>query len=85
MIEYLISKGFTPGESRVIRKLLEGKSNRQIAQELNLSEKSIKFHLSKAYKKFNVVSRTQLIVKILVVGNDFLMANNKKSIIEINQ
>jgi DNA-binding NarL/FixJ family response regulator len=38
----------------------EGRSNKQVAAELFLSEKTIEHHLSRVYAKFGVRSRTEL-------------------------
>jgi two-component system nitrate/nitrite response regulator NarL len=43
----------------VLRPLSDGKSNRQIALELGLSEKTVKAHVTAIFKSLNVVNRTQ--------------------------
>jgi DNA-binding NarL/FixJ family response regulator len=43
----------------VLRRLGEGQSNREIALELGLSEKTVKAHVSAVFKALRVVSRTQ--------------------------
>lgn len=47
-------------ERAVLVQLLEGKSNREISHELGISEKTVKNHLWKIYRKLGVKSRTQL-------------------------
>jgi DNA-binding NarL/FixJ family response regulator len=42
--------------------LLAGKSNREIAELLGLSEGTVKIHLSAIYKALNVNSRAQALV-----------------------
>lgn len=42
-----------------------GLSNKEIANQMFVTEKTVKFHLTNIYKKLNVKSRAQLIVKCL--------------------
>jgi two-component system, NarL family, nitrate/nitrite response regulator NarL len=43
----------------VLRRLCEGQSNKTIAVDLDLSEKTVKAHITAIFKALNVVSRTQ--------------------------
>jgi two-component system, NarL family, nitrate/nitrite response regulator NarL len=43
----------------VLRRLVEGQSNKIIALDLGLSEKTVKAHVTRIFKALNVVSRTQ--------------------------
>lgn len=49
-------------ECEVAFQVISGKSNRDVASALYVTEKTIKFHLTSIYKKLKVKSRTQLIV-----------------------
>jgi DNA-binding CsgD family transcriptional regulator len=51
-------------EQEIIRLLLEGKSGRDMAEELYVSLKTVKTHLSNIYRKIGVKSRWQLITLI---------------------
>jgi two-component system, NarL family, response regulator DegU len=46
-------------EMEVIRLIALGMTNRQIAQQLNLSEKTIKNHVSHIFRKLKITARTQ--------------------------
>ena len=50
----------TPSERRIAEQAAAGKTNRQIAQELFLTMKTVAFHLTNAYRKLDVTSREQL-------------------------
>ncbi len=50
----------TPSERRIAEQAAAGKTNRQIAQELFLTMKTVAFHLTNAYRKLDVSSREQL-------------------------
>ena len=47
-------------EKEILSHLLGGKSNREISRELAISEKTVKNHLWKLYRKLGVRNRTQL-------------------------
>jgi DNA-binding NarL/FixJ family response regulator len=50
--------GLTPRELEVIALVAEGGSNREIAEELDLSEKTVARHLSNIFTKLGISSRT---------------------------
>jgi len=51
-------------EKEVMKLLLQGKSNKQIALSLNISARTVEFHLKNIYVKFQVSSRVELILKL---------------------
>ncbi len=51
-------------EREVVELLLEGKSNKQIAFSLQITENTVEFHLKNIYSKYEVSSRTELILKL---------------------
>lgn len=55
--------GLTPGEARVARAVLEGGSNRKVAEALFLSTRTVESHLSAIYRKLGLHSRAQLIAE----------------------
>jgi DNA-binding NarL/FixJ family response regulator len=57
-------KTLTPQQGRVLTMLAEGLLNKQIAFELNVSEATIKAHVSAILLKLNVDSRTQAVIKL---------------------
>jgi DNA-binding NarL/FixJ family response regulator/energy-coupling factor transporter ATP-binding protein EcfA2 len=50
----------TPAESRIAALVAEGKTNREVAAALFLSERTVEGHLSRVYGKLGVRSRTEL-------------------------
>lgn len=50
----------TPSESRIARMAAAGASNRELAQELFLSVKTIEMHLGRVYRKLDIGSRREL-------------------------
>ena len=56
-------------EKDVVGLLLQGKSNKQIALALGLSERTIEFHLNNIYTKMQVGSRVELILLLGKTAN----------------
>lgn len=54
----------TPQEGQIVDLLIQGLSNRQIADRLYLSEHTIEWHLRHAYDKIGVRTRTQLLARL---------------------
>jgi DNA-binding CsgD family transcriptional regulator len=57
--------GLTPQERAVARLVADGRSNRQVAQELFLSVKTVEFHLRNVFSKLGIRSRSQLVLALL--------------------
>ena len=58
----------TPRELEVLRLLAEGLSNRAIAQHLEISEHTVKFHVNAIMKKVGAQSRTAAVVQATRLG-----------------
>lgn len=52
----------TDREKEVLFCLVEGLSNKEIAGRLFISDKTVKIHVSKIFKKLNVKSRSQVVI-----------------------
>jgi DNA-binding NarL/FixJ family response regulator len=61
----------TSKEKDIIFLVCEGLSNKEIADKLNISEQTVKAHLHRIFRKFNISSRTQLINIFLESINDY--------------
>ncbi len=51
-------------EKEVLNLVLQGKSNKQIALSLDISVRTVEFHLKNIYTKFQINSRIELILKL---------------------
>lgn len=60
----------TPQQARVLGMLAEGLLNKQIAYELDVSEATIKAHVSAVLQKLGVDSRTQAVIQLSRIGGD---------------
>ena len=49
----------SPREAEVLRLVVEGLLNKQIAQRLGITERTVKAHLTSAYQRIGVADRTQ--------------------------
>jgi DNA-binding NarL/FixJ family response regulator len=74
LIRRLLS--LTPQQTRVLGMLAEGLLNKQIAYELNVSEATIKAHVSAILQKLGVDSRTQAVIMLAKIGTDPLQASH---------
>ncbi|MDX3773505.1 response regulator transcription factor [Chromatiaceae bacterium AAb-1] len=54
----------TRREQEVTRIVLTGSSNKQVARQLNITERTVKEHLSSVFTKLNVSDRLQLMLKV---------------------
>ena len=60
--------GFSPRQADVLRMLVDGKSNKVIGRELEMSESTVKTHLSAIFRKLDAGSRTQAVVAAARLG-----------------
>ncbi|MEO8477315.1 MAG: response regulator transcription factor, partial [Actinomycetota bacterium] len=58
----------TQREQDILALLSEGRSNRDIAQHLYLSEKTVKAHLAAVFRKLGVTNRTQAAMMAVQMG-----------------
>jgi DNA-binding NarL/FixJ family response regulator len=70
-----ITPNLTERELEVIKALAQGKSNKEIAQTLDISEKTVRNHASNIYNKLHIFDRTQAVIYAIrrgIVGLDDL-------------
>jgi DNA-binding CsgD family transcriptional regulator len=60
--DVLTQRGLSHREAEVAELVSKGLSNKEVASQLFVTEKTVKFHLTNIYKKMAVKSRAQLIV-----------------------
>ena len=58
----------TQREHDILELLAEGRANREIAQHLYLSEKTVKAHLAAIFRKLGVTNRTQAAMMAVQMG-----------------
>jgi DNA-binding NarL/FixJ family response regulator len=65
--------GLTRREKDVVKTLLQGYSNKEIARRLYISERTVQTHLSNIFSKMKVASRTEV---VLVAMRDGWLLNH---------
>ena len=60
----------TKRELQVLKELAVGKFNRDIAKEMEISERTVKNHISSIFKKLDVTDRTQ--AAVFAIKNDLI-------------
>ena len=68
--QHLTEQGLSRRETEVVVLVLQGLTNKQVADKLCVAEKTVKFHLTNIYKRMKISRRSQ-IVWTLPLG-DFL-------------
>ncbi|MFD1341115.1 response regulator [Litorisediminicola beolgyonensis] len=58
-LSHPLAKTLSPREIDVLRGVYEGKSNKEIARDLDLTEPTIKLHMKTLFRKLDVKNRTQ--------------------------
>ena len=61
-------RGLTPRQIDVLRCVIQGKSNKVIARELDVSEGTVKAHLSSVLRSFGARSRTEAVYAAAKLG-----------------
>jgi two-component system, NarL family, response regulator LiaR len=61
-------EALTERETEVLRLLAQGRANKEIARSLNISEKTVKVHVSNILSKLGVQSRTQATLYAIRIG-----------------
>ncbi|MEP6874805.1 MAG: response regulator transcription factor [Burkholderiales bacterium] len=60
--------GLSPRQGEVLRLLIEGRPNKSISRELEMSESTVKTHLAAIFRKLDANSRTQAVVAAARLG-----------------
>jgi DNA-binding NarL/FixJ family response regulator len=55
-------------ELHVLKEVAEGLSNKQIARQLGISEKTVRNHLSRVFHKLEASNRTQAVMRAIRLG-----------------
>ena len=63
------NKILTKREDEVFSLLVKNKTTREIANELDISEKTVRNHISNAIQKLGVKGRAQAVVELIRLGN----------------
>ncbi len=67
--EVFMSKGIlTKREKEVFSLLVDNKSTKEIADILNISEKTVRNHISNTMQKLSVKGRAQAVVELIKLG-----------------
>lgn len=56
----MLKEKLTPREIKICEKIMQGKSNKEISQELFISEKTVSTHIHNILQKVNIKSRYQI-------------------------
>lgn len=68
LADRLPGEGLSERETDVLRLLALGKTNAEIAGQLNISESTVKFHVNHIFAKLRVTDRTQAVIAAIRKG-----------------
>lgn len=68
LLERIPSLELTPREKEVLACITQGRSNREIADELNIAEKTVRMHVSAVLEKMGARDRTQATIYAIQRG-----------------
>ncbi len=66
--QFALIDDLTPREMDVLKAIAEGRSNKEIAVKLSLSEKTVKNHINNIFSKLHVYDRTQAMLYAIRKG-----------------
>ncbi len=69
----------TRSEIKVLQLVRRGMLNKQIAHELSVGEMTVKAHVTAILRKFNVVSRTQIVIETSHLDFDAILRKQSRS------
>ena len=64
----LNGKSLTTRQAEVLNLIAEGKSNKQIAYEMNVSEATVNLHNNALFRSLKVTNRTQAVITAQKIG-----------------
>jgi DNA-binding NarL/FixJ family response regulator len=67
-MEDMVLPGLTPRQMDVLRCVIQGKSNKVIARELDVSEGTVKAHLSSVLRALDASNRTEAVYAAAKLG-----------------
>ena len=57
--------GLSPRQAQIVRLVLQGNADKQIAQELNISLATVRTHMRRLFEKFDLSDRLELTLLVL--------------------
>jgi DNA-binding CsgD family transcriptional regulator len=64
-----VSAELTPREREIAALLVEGKTSKLIARQINLSPRTVEMHRAKLMRKFSAATSSELVHKLLRIAN----------------
>lgn len=63
-VELVSELGLSPRQAEIIKLLFSGRSDKQVAMELQIAVATVRTHLSRLFSKFDVQDRHELILYV---------------------
>jgi DNA-binding NarL/FixJ family response regulator len=57
--------GLSPRQTDIVKRVLQGKSDKQIASELGITLSTVRTHMCRLFQKYNLDDRMELVLMVL--------------------
>jgi len=69
--------GLSPRQAQIVREILHAKSDKQIARELDIALPTVRTHMGRLFRKFDLNDRTELVVHVFMSLREHWKRNNR--------
>jgi len=69
--------GLSPRQAQIVREILHAKSDKQIARDLDIALPTVRTHVGRLFRKFDLNDRTELVVHILMSLREYSNRSNR--------
>ena len=63
--------GLSPRQTQIVREIMHAKSDKQIARDLDIALPTVRTHMGRLFRKFDLNDRTELVVHIFVFLREY--------------
>jgi DNA-binding CsgD family transcriptional regulator len=69
--------GLSPRQAQIVKEILRAKSDKQIARELDIALPTVRTHMGRLFRKFDLNDRTELVVHVFVSLREHCRRNGR--------
>ena len=69
--------GLSPRQAQIVREIVHAKSDKQIARDLDIALPTVRTHMGRLFRKFDLNDRTELVLRIFVSLREYAKNSNR--------
>jgi len=69
--------GLSPRQAQIVREIMHAKSDKQIARDLDIALPTVRTHMGRLFRKFDLNDRTELVVHIFMSLREYSRRSNR--------